>query len=509
MDALFAIGQRIMAGLPDTEIDPQFKALVRECKVGNVILFRRNIESRGQLERLCRSLRELILAETGAEPLIAIDQEGGVVTRLSGDMINTPGAMALAAAGGDAAYRAGLITASELRSVGVNFNLAPDLDVNSNPNNPVIGVRSFGDEPGRSSKAALEFMRGTLEGGVMACGKHFPGHGDTAVDSHLGLPRVEKSREELEAQVLQPFRRAIEAGIPAIMTSHVLFPALEPERIPCTMSRRILTGLLRQELGFGGVIISDCMEMQAIARYYGTVEGAAASIMAGADIVCISHTASLARETAARLASELGSGRLDAGELEASVQRILRAKAAIKAMPGRDVMPGDAAEARELLARSFALVRGPMPHLSASPVFIGCPPSRVNLASSRVRGQKTFAEAMSAALGGMAVVTPEDPEQDDIDGAAAAAASAGCIVLGCCNANLHPGQMELMRALGGLGKPMAVVALRNPYELLCLPENAAGIACWEYTDRALAELPAFLKGERPFTGVMPLTRSGF
>ena len=352
MDNKIAVGQRIMAGLPGTEIDEGFLTLVRECKIGNVILFRRNIESREQLKALCAALRELILSETGYEPLIAIDQEGGAVTRLSTDMINTPGGMALAAAGGDAPYRAGLITASELRSVGIDFNLAPVLDVNSNPANPVIGVRSFGDEPEKAAGRALGFMRGTLDGGVMACGKHFPGHGDTSVDSHLGLPRVEKSREELEKCELLPFRRAVEAGIPAIMTSHVLFPALEPEELPATMSRRILTGLLRGELGFGGLIISDCMEMQAIAQLYGTVNGAEGSIRAGADIVCISHTASLARETAERL---LRAGRRRAGRRGIRELRWRRARAAKHGLPGRGTVHclPTRRRPRELLERSF------------------------------------------------------------------------------------------------------------------------------------------------------------
>lgn len=281
MDVKTAAGQHIMAGLPGTEIDPAFAALVRECKVGNVILFRRNVKNAAQLARLCASLRELIVSETGMEPFIAIDQEGGVVSRFSPDMATTPGAMALAAAGGDAPYRAARLTAAQLRAAGVNFDLAPVLDVNSNPLNPVIGVRSFGDLPEEAAERAMGFMRGLLDGGVMACGKHFPGHGDTDTDSHIGLPRVDKSREQLEECELLPFRRAIEAGIPAIMSSHVLFPALEPEKLPATMSRRILTGLLREELGFGGVIISDCMEMDAVAKFYGTVNGAAAALKAG------------------------------------------------------------------------------------------------------------------------------------------------------------------------------------------------------------------------------------
>ena len=509
MDIRYAVGQRIMAGLPGTEIDGAFAALVREHKIGNVILFRRNIESRAQLTRLCRELRQLIAAETGAEPLIAIDQEGGVVTRLSDDMVNTPGAMALAAAGGDAPYRAGLITARELRSCGVNFNLAPVLDVNSNPANPVIGVRSFGDEPERAAALALEFMRGTLEGGVLACGKHFPGHGDTAVDSHLGLPVVEKDRQALEACELRPFRRAVAAGIPAVMTSHVLFPQIETARVPATMSRRILTGLLREELGFGGLIVSDCMEMQAIARFYGTVEGAAASLTAGADIVCISHTAALAARLAERLCAEAAAGARTQEELDASLGRIAAAKCRLAGWQGLPAAPeADAREAQALLAASFTLVRGPLPELGERPLFVGSAPVRVNQASSPVRQTPAFPDYMAGRLGGRALRTSDEPEAEEIAQAVRAAGECSSIVLGTCNAHLKPGQMALMQALGGLGKPMAVAALRNPYDLLRLPEGAAGIAVWEYTARSLEALAPFLRGGCCFAGRMPLASAG-
>lgn len=510
MDIKFAVGQRIMAGFPGTEIDREFVSLVREYKIGNVILFRRNIESKAQLTRLCAQLKELIAAETGVDPLIAIDQEGGVVTRTPDEMIITPGAMALAAAGGDAPYRAGLITARELRSCGVTFNLAPVLDVNSNPANPVIGVRSFGDSPEQVSELALAFMRGSLEGGVMACGKHFPGHGDTAVDSHLGLPLVEKGREALEQCELIPFRRAIEAGMPAIMTSHVLFPALEPERIPSTMSRRILTGLLRQELGFNGIIISDCMEMQAIAKFYGTVEGAVASITAGADIVCISHTADLASETARRLYAAHENGTLPSAEVDASLRRIAKAKRILAAPCGvSGTTAEESGEALELLAKSFVLLHAPMPDLGESPFFVGSGPIRVNLASSRVHQTPEFPRYMAEALGGSFLVTADEPKDAEIAAAVKTAAGSSCIVLGTCNAHLKPGQLALLRALGELGKPMAVAALRNPYDLLNLPEGVAGIAVWEYTAHALEALVPFLAKKRRFTGQIPLVQTPF
>lgn len=431
MDVKTAAGQHIMSGLPGTEIDPAFAALVRECKVGNVILFRRNVKNAAQLARLCASLRELIVSETGMEPFIAIDQEGGVVSRFSPDMATTPGAMALAAAGGDAPYRAARLTAAQLRAAGVNFDLAPVLDVNSNPLNPVIGVRSFGDLPEEAAERAMGFMRGLLDGGVMACGKHFPGHGDTDTDSHIGLPRVDKSREQLEECELLPFRRAIEAGIPAIMSSHVLFPALEPEKLPATMSRRILTGLLREELGFGGVIISDCMEMDAVAKFYGTVNGAAAALKAGADIVCISHTAALARETAERLWQryEAAEGE-DRRELERSGERIAGAKRRFTAVPKAETQIFKLrAQARDMLEESFVLMNGPIPPLGDSPFFTGCANSRASQASSAANGVPALPTVMARRFGGGCAVCSDDPDSEEIAAIARKARNASCIVL--------------------------------------------------------------------------------
>lgn len=173
------------------------------------------------------------------------------------------------------------------------------MDVNSNPQNPVIGVRSYGESPETVAEYGTQMIRGLCDGGVLSCAKHFPGHGDTAVDSHLGLPVVDKSLQELEACELIPFRAAIAAGVPSIMTTHILFPQLEPDGVPATMSRRIITGLLREKMGYEGLIVSDSMEMQAIARFYGTVPGMIAAMAAGVDLVMPSHTVSLVGEAQA------------------------------------------------------------------------------------------------------------------------------------------------------------------------------------------------------------------
>ena len=204
------LGQKLVFGFHGTSLSPEFKALIRKYKIGNVILFLRNVESADQLRRLCDEIRALIQEETGYPPFIIIDQEGGMVSRLPKDAVNVPGAMALAATGNpENARLASEITIRQLKGLGANFNMAPVLDVNSNASNPVIGVRSFGDNPEAVAAfgcASLAPYRGS---GVLCCAKHFPGHGDTAVDSHLGLPRVDKTEQELEALELIPFRRAI------------------------------------------------------------------------------------------------------------------------------------------------------------------------------------------------------------------------------------------------------------------------------------------------------------
>ena len=443
---------------------------------------------------------------------ISADEEGGNVGRLMYKLGTTwvNSMYSYKDEGADTAYSNAKTIGTDMVSCLFNTDFAPVADVWTNPDNTVIGDRAYSDDFEQAAELVASAVRGFTDAGVICCLKHFPGHGDTAVDSHLGLPLVEKGREALEACELRPFRRTIAAGIPAIMTSHVLFPHLEPERLPATMSRRILTGLLREELGFSGLVISDCMEMQAIAKFYGTVEGAVASLAAGADIVCISHTAALSSQLAERLCTELAEGARSEAEFTASVQRISAAKRRLAEWKEPSCSPErDTGEARRLLERSFTLVHGPLPALGEHTFFVGCGPVRVNLASSHVRETPPFPGFMASALGGCALETSDNPDAGEIERAVREAGKGSCIVLGTCNAHLRPGQTALMRALGEMGRPMIVVALRNPYDLLYLPEGAAGIAVWEYTTRSLEALIPFLLGERAFHGRMPLANTVF
>src|SRR5690242_9497082 len=251
--------------------------------LASVGLFGRNIDSPGQLSALTAQLR----AERD-DVLVAVDEEGGDVTRLEVRTGSSfPGNHALGAVDDvDLTREVAHELGRRLAACGVNLNWAPSADVNSNPGNPVIGVRSFGADTGLVARHTAAYVTGLQAAGVAACTKHFPGHGDTAVDSHHALPRIDVDLDTLHARELVPFRAAVAAGSKAVMSAHILLPALDPTR-PATLSPQILTGLLRQELGYEGLIVTDGMEMQAVAATYGIERGSVLAIAAGADAICV------------------------------------------------------------------------------------------------------------------------------------------------------------------------------------------------------------------------------
>ena len=500
------LGQRLAAGFQGLEPPKEFLRLIKEYKVGNIILFRRNIQDGPQLKKLCATLRKVVEEETGVTPFITIDQEGGVVTRLPESEVNIPGAMAVAATGNPRnAYDMGLLTAQELRSYGVDFDLAPVMDINCNPDNPVIGVRSYGDTPERVAEYGSQMVRGLLDGGVYCSLKHFPGHGDTAVDSHLGLPCIDRSFDELMQRELKPFIAGIEAGAPAVMTTHILFPQIEPEHIPATMSRRIMTGLLREKLGFGGIIISDCMEMDAIKKFYGTVNGVLAAMKAGVDLVFVSQTPALAAEAMQNARRAAENGELDLAELDVSVQRMLEAKAQCAAMQPKTLGDEAACRARaeEVRAASITAVhlpRGGMPALGDNPLFLGCADYRSTIASNGESSGFTFPEERRRhADKGTALVTDKDPGDAEIAEVVSQAAPHSCIVLGTYNGHILQGQLRLAKALAATGLPMILVALRNPYDLRNMPNHVAALAGWEYTRPLFDALWPVLNGTAPMS----------
>lgn len=500
------LGQKLIFGFHGETMPEEFIRLLREYKIGNVILFLRNVKSADQLRKLCAEIQSVILEETGYPAFIVIDQEGGMVSRLPQDAVNVPGAMALAATGDpENARKSSEITVRQLRGLGPNFNMAPVLDVNSNPQNPVIGVRSFGDDPESVAAFGAAAIHPYESSGVLCCGKHFPGHGDTAVDSHLGLPRVDKTLEELEQVELVPFRRAVQAGIPAIMISHVLFPRLEEKEVPCTMSRRIVTGLLKEKMGYSGLILTDCMEMGAIRDFYGTPEGTVAAIRAGVDLAEISSTLSLEWEAARAVNQAAEQGELDLEEIRASVKKILAYKKRL--CPEIDAALCNRAEdlvtAQELARQAVTCSAGSAPVANEHTFFCGCADYRASGAGNERSGAAAFAQYMAETFGASFLITGKDPDPAEIAAVARQAEQYSQIILGTCNAHLFRGQLALAEALAKTGKPLTVVALRNPYDLPLLPNCQCKIAAYDYSVPSFLALAEIFRGGA-MTGILPV-----
>ena len=279
----------LMVGFEGKTVPRQLSQWIREGTAVGVILFSRNVESPRQLRELCREIRSCA-GKGSPPPLIGIDQEGGRVTRLAAPgFTRFPPARCYSlfcCRAFRVAFAAGEAMAEELRAVGVDINFAPVLDVDSNPENPVIGDRALSTDPGTVAELGIAFLRGTMSRGVLPVGKHFPGHGHTASDSHEELPVVRSPRDTLRDRDLLPFRRAIRAGIPALMTAHVLYPALD-RVFPATMSGKILGELLRGRLRFRGTVFSDALEMKAITDRYGIGDAAVRAVTAGCDVVLV------------------------------------------------------------------------------------------------------------------------------------------------------------------------------------------------------------------------------
>src|SRR5262245_3775283 len=338
-----------MVGIPGPRLDAATRRILTEHPPGGVILFRRNIRSATQLRGLVAAIHEL---GAGVAPLVALDHEGGRVHRVRVPFTHFPPAATVARAGVRAVEAVGEAMGRELAAVGIDIDFVPVLDVWSNPRNQVIGDRAFGTTPDVVARLGLAQARGLARGGVVSCGKHFPGHGGTLGDSHHVLPRVKASRPELARVDLPPFARAIAAGIPALMTAHVVYDGLDPRR-PATLSRRICHDLLRRRLGFRGVLFSDDLDMQAVAGRQTPERSAVGAIAAGCDMLLACQSLDNAVRAMLGVEHAVERGRLDAPALAQSLLRthgLRRRVARLRGgrRPGRLRWPAHARLARRL-----------------------------------------------------------------------------------------------------------------------------------------------------------------
>ncbi|HWP44351.1 MAG TPA: glycoside hydrolase family 3 N-terminal domain-containing protein [Blastocatellia bacterium] len=460
---------------------------------------------------------------------ITADFEGGAGLRYIG-ATRLPRAMAMGAtANEEMAYQAGRITAVEARAIGIHVNFYPVVDVNNNARNPIINIRSFGGSPEIVSRMARAYIRGSQSAGVMATAKHFPGHGDTSVDSHLELPSIDVDRARLDRIELPPFRAAIEEGVGAVMSAHIALPRIEDEKLPATLSQKVLTGVLRGDLGFGGVIFTDAMNMRGVAAHYPEGEAAVRAIKAGADIVL--YPPSVEKAFVA-LKQAVSSGEITESRIDESVRRVLAAKARLGLDKNRftdierlDKVLGSKehqAIARQIIESAITLVRdkNDVLPLKLAPeqkvLFI----SMVDNSEGWRDGQpgRAFLEGLSARhrqTTSVYVSNKTSPAEFDLIKKLAALSDV-IIVNGFIRVSsfkgsidMTEGEIDLLKYLSGRQKPFVFVLYGSPYLLTFVPELPTYILAYEYYPAAEeASLRAVL-GEIPFKGKLPIEIPGF
>ncbi|NBM18387.1 glycoside hydrolase family 3 protein [Streptomyces sp. GC420] len=494
--------------------------LIAKYHVGGIIYFAwaHNTRDPQQIAALSNGIQRAGLAGPTPVPLlISTDQEHGIVARVGKPATLLPGAMALGAGGSRAGAReAARIAGRELAAMGINQNYAPVADVNVNPANPVIGVRSFGADPEAVARLVAAQVSGYQHGGVVATAKHFPGHGDTVDDSHTSLPTIHHTREQWEELDAPPFRAAIAAGIDCVMTAHIVVPALDPSGDPATLSRPVLTGILREELGYEGVVVTDSLGMAGVRQQYGDDRVPVLALKAGADQLLNPPDLALARNAVLKAVRD---GELTEERIDASVLRILTLKARRGLFREPYVSPGDVARTvgrrSHLLAadriaegtttllvnegRLLPLSRRRQPGLlvvgadPASPTGTTGPPTAVLAAALNELG-----------FSASALSTGTAPTQARIDEAVAAAAGKDAVVVATYNVSAGSSQRTLVAALAATGVPVVQVAIRNPYDIARLTGVTASLATYSWTDVELRAAARVIAGRAGPTGRLPV-----
>ncbi len=506
------IGQLIVFGFNEQKFTNKTLELIKDYKLGNIILFARNISSPKRLFELNKKIQEAMTTYIGIPAFISIDQEGGMITRVYESATVFPGAMTIAATGNPKnAYLAGLYMADELEALGINVNFAPVLDVNNNPLNPVIGVRSYGDTPDKVSLFANNFAKG-IQTKLYATGKHFPGHGNTSVDSHLDLPIVDLDLDIFADVELAPFKSAIQNDIKGIMSAHIVYKNLTHGR-PATLSKDALTYLLRDKLGFDGLIFTDGMEMLSMMSKYGAIESAIPALLAGADLLLYCHHLDQQIEVVELIKKAVLAGTLPMSLLDEKVERILRFKEALN-YPILNLTYNDVKDrignfkhrefSQNVVNEALTLVKGKKFSRREKTFFIGGMPkstSFVDFNEGRKGAIKTLRKEIRSFNYRLVDINPTDKE---IEKLVKMASKYPQVVLTTYNSNIYSQQVKLIKELLKLNTDLHVISMRNPYDLHLVPEIKNYVCLYEYTNNSINTLRDYLLGKLPPTGKLPI-----
>jgi beta-N-acetylhexosaminidase len=511
-------GSSIMAAFAGREVPADVAAQLAHDPVAGFTLFRHhNVADPAQVRRLTDALRAA--APAASRPLlIAADQEGGQLIAMGEHTTDFAGPMAIGATGDeDLAERVALATGRELRALGVNVDYAPVCDLATNPAHPVLGIRSFGEDAASVSGLVAATVRGLQRAGVAATAKHFPGAGDLMEDTHYELAAVPLDREQLLARELMPFGAAIAAGAQVVMSGHFALPALTGEAdLPATLARPVMTRLLREDLRFDGVSITDALDMQALGQGGAQIVDAICALGAGVDLLLATPDPAKLERLAGGLSQAVRRGLLDVAAVRRSAERLgaLRRWLAGFEQPPLEVVGSTEHRtlARELAERSITLVRDEAELLPLRPP----PDARICVVMPRP-ADLTPADTSSYVAPELAnairrrhprteeLLTEQEPSAAEI--AATAERVAGCdiLVIGTISASLQPAQAELVRRLIALGRPSVTIALRTPWDLTAYPESRTHVCSYGILPPTVEAVAGTLFGELPFRGRLPVT----
>ena len=506
------VGQLMSVAFHGSRVTSALEAMIRDKGVGGVILYSENFSDAASLSRLIAELSEIARQAKTIPLFFEIDQEGGAVTRIGKGATVLPGQMALAATPDPAqSVRTAVgIIANELNAVGVNWNLAPDGDVNDEPTNPVIGNRSFSSDPARVSSLVTAAVQAYAAANFLCCVKHFPGHGSTTIDSHTGLPRIDADRATLDRIELAPFRAAIAVGVPAIMSAHIVVPALDPTPgLPVTLSKPVLTDLLRGTLGFGGVIVTDDLEMGAL-QSVGEAAAGLRALQAGADFLLFRFDESAQLEGHRRIADAVRAGALPLERLEASARRIVNLKRSRSIYLGRRETPAPdlAAHAQvslDLARDSITLLRNRtvLPLRGRVLVIAPANPDVAVLPDQPALGTVIARKRSDAVTQTMSL----KPNASDVDRAVSAARQSDVVVIGTTDLFANPEQAQLVRAVAN-ERPVCMVSLRGPYDVMTVTDVPAYLCAYDGREPSLVAASEILVGERKPVGAVPVEIPG-
>ena len=507
------IGQMLVVGFHGHEPPQHVLDWLREGRIGGVILFARNIDTPPQVAELTEALHD-----AAKHPiLVAIDQEGGVVARLREGFTESPGAMALGAADDPRlTEEVSAVLAAEMRALGINWNLAPAIDLTHDIRNPSVGVRSLGSDPLHVRRHALAQVQGFQGAGVAATAKHFPGKANTPVDPHVMLPVIEGPLDDMWDTDLVPFRAVCDAGVAAVMITHVQFKALEPV-YPSTLSPAIIRGLLRRDMGYRGLAVTDCMEMNAVTDAYGPGESAVQAARAGANLILFSHTREHQEAAYDALLEAARTGRLPLEQVDYSVARIneVKERFASGGMPPLTVIRQPShLETVERAARAGTVLLRDKPSLL--PLIPEARVAVIEFASSlekecveqgketafvkHLRDRKLIPEAVA--------MDPSTPTEGQLDHARRLTEDADTLVLATRNTHLYPAQLEAAQALLAALKPCILVCLRNPYDAGVLDAGTVLLTLGDAAPSLEAAAEALAGGYEPAGRLrVPLTMS--